>query len=134
MKIESKKFKPWEDRAVSPVIAVILMVAITVTLAGVISLFVLGIGTGDDPVDGAVDITVTDDTAGNVSASLEVIEEGNLESISLAGCADVDDPELDLDSGERTTVEGIDCDFGETINVIGEGPDGGEEIIGSDTV
>lgn len=38
-----------EERAVSPVIGVILMVAITVILAAVIASFVLGLGDTDDP-------------------------------------------------------------------------------------
>ncbi len=37
------------ERAVSPVIGVILMVAITVILAAVIASFVLGLGDTDDP-------------------------------------------------------------------------------------
>jgi flagellin-like protein len=37
------------ERAVSPVIGVILMVAITVILAAVIASFVLGLGQGNDP-------------------------------------------------------------------------------------
>jgi len=39
-----------DDEAVSPVIGVILMVAITVILAAVIGAFVLDIGTGQQPV------------------------------------------------------------------------------------
>jgi len=47
------------ERAVSPVIGVILMVAITVILAAVIASFVLGLGDTDDP---APNIVVEDET------------------------------------------------------------------------
>ncbi|WP_336326710.1 type IV pilin N-terminal domain-containing protein [Halovenus sp. HT40] len=45
----SLNFTNDDDRAVSPVIGVILMVAITVILAAVIASFVLGLGQGNDP-------------------------------------------------------------------------------------
>ena len=43
------RFKNGDDRAVSPVIGVILMVAITVILAAVIASFVLGLGDQGEP-------------------------------------------------------------------------------------
>ena len=46
-----------DERAVSPVIGVILMVAITVILAAVIAAFVLDIGPGDATVTAAADIS-----------------------------------------------------------------------------
>ena len=57
-----------EERAVSPVIGVILMVAITVILAAVIGTFVLGIAPGDDPAP---------------NAQLSVMESDTNESIDL---------------------------------------------------
>jgi len=45
-----------EERAVSPVIGVILMVAITVILAAVIAAFVLDIGPGGDTITASVDV------------------------------------------------------------------------------
>ena len=73
MKLTSalKDFVSGDDRAVSPVIGVILMVAITVILAAVIGTFVLGLGdsvqtnvqagasVSANPVDGSDDGTVT---------------------------------------------------------------------------
>ena len=44
MNIKSKLFGDEDERAVSPVIGVILMVAITVILAAVIAAFVLDLG------------------------------------------------------------------------------------------
>ena len=45
-----------DERAVSPVIGVILMVAITVILAAVIAAFVLDIGPGDSTLSAAADL------------------------------------------------------------------------------
>lgn len=134
MEIGPKMFKTDDDRAVSPVIGVILMVAITVILAAVIAAFVLGIGPGDEPVEGAVDVSVTDDDPGNVSISLEVVDDGNLDDVWLGGCADGDLGDLDLETGATATEDDLDCGEGETINVIGQGPDGGEEVVGSASV
>lgn len=145
-------FKTDEDRAVSPVIGVILMVAITVILAAVIAAFVLGIGPGDEPVDGAVDVSTSgEDTTGDGDidtwdVGLEVVDDGNLQSLRLGGCADVDAATLGFDSADNIgtgDVESQDvtagtgdgeCEEGETINVVGVGPDGGEETVGSTTV
>lgn len=52
-----------EDRGVSPVIGVILMVAITVILAAVIGAFVLGLG--DDLGNNAPNTQVSAETSGN---------------------------------------------------------------------
>ncbi|QKG93774.1 type IV pilin N-terminal domain-containing protein [Halorubrum salinarum] len=58
-----------DDRAVSPVIGVILMVAITVILAAVIGTFVLGLGDqlGDTAPQASFDIDSSNDTAVNIT-------------------------------------------------------------------
>src|SRR6056297_2318869 len=57
-----------DDRAVSPVIGVILMVAITVILAAVIGTFVLGLGDqlGDTAPQASFTIEQVDNSSGNV--------------------------------------------------------------------
>ena len=55
--IPRKLVGPEEERAVSPVIGVILMVAITVILAAVIAAFVLDIGPGDSTISAAADVS-----------------------------------------------------------------------------
>ena len=50
-----------EERAVSPVIGVILMVAITVILAAVIAAFVLDIGPGDTTISASADVSTDGD-------------------------------------------------------------------------
>ncbi|TKX46081.1 type IV pilin [Halorubrum sp. ARQ200] len=58
-----------EDRAVSPVIGVILMVAITVILAAVIGTFVLGLGDqlGDTAPQASFDVVEVDNGSENIT-------------------------------------------------------------------
>jgi flagellin-like protein len=70
-----------DERGVSPVIGVILMVAITVILAAVIASFVLGFGDSvSENVQAGADIQVKDD--GN--ASVTWISEGNAEQLNIS--------------------------------------------------
>lgn len=77
-----------EERAVSPVIGVILMVAITVILAAVIAAFVLDIGPGEADPTAAVQIS------GNGSDEVDV-ELDSLDSGTTDGVAIVADEEID---------------------------------------
>jgi|APHM01.1.fsa_nt_gi archaeal flagellin N-terminal-like domain len=119
-----------DDRGVSPVIGVILMVAITVILAAVIAAFVLGLGdtngstpnvtweydydqstnqtevqmTGGDSFDPAR-VTVTGDIDSSTTDSANITSDG-------ASLADVDD----FDPGDRFTAgDSV------TVNVTGVG-------------
>ncbi|WP_299232831.1 type IV pilin N-terminal domain-containing protein [Natronomonas sp.] len=56
-----------DDRAVSPVIGVILMVAITVILAAVIGTFVLGLGDQVQQTAPNAQISITDNTTNSVT-------------------------------------------------------------------
>jgi len=69
-----------DDDAVSPVIGVILMVAITVILAAVIASFVLGLG--DSAGDAAPQVSVSCDTSGGdmVHDGGEELNETNLDN------------------------------------------------------
>ena len=58
-----------DDEGVSPVIGVILMVAITVILAAVIAAFVLGIGDTEDPAPSSSLNYEIDDSGGELSIS-----------------------------------------------------------------
>ena len=68
------------DSAVSPVIGVILMVAITVILAAVIGTFVLGLG---DNVQQTPSAAVTVDQEENQSLTFSVVTEGNLDGARI---------------------------------------------------
>ncbi|SEH14672.1 flagellin N-terminal-like domain-containing protein [Natronorubrum sediminis] len=103
-----------EERAVSPVIGVVLMVAITVILAAVIAAFVMDMGDsmgGSDAPNAAWEASTSDDIEydgdGNVVVlefnhdSGESVDAGNLE---IAG--DTENLELDVDSGEDISAGG----------------------------
>jgi len=120
-----------DDRAVSPVIGIILMVAITVILAAVIGSFVLGLG---DSVQSAPQATFDYETSENASGAVEnitITHQGG-DSIDTArlqatgavanGSAPVEfqgnisGDDSELTAGEEIVI-GTDGDAG---NVIGE--------------
>ena len=124
-----------DDRAVSPVIGVILMVAITVILAAVIASFVLGLGQGNDPAPSptldnefssgelSFDVTGGDDfTTSDATFSAEITVENGSDQ-DTAEFTDVA-----LDDGSATA----DLD-----DVLGDGSDTRIEYnpsVGSDEV
>ncbi|WP_255192148.1 type IV pilin [Natronobeatus ordinarius] len=87
-----------DERAVSPVIGVILMVAITVILAAVIAAFVLDLGGGvESEAQAGVDISQSQSGDGNITVS--VTSMGNSERIEIRGDA-ADDLETNSTSGD----------------------------------
>jgi flagellin-like protein len=70
------------DSAVSPVIGVILMVAVTVILAAVIGTFVLGIG---GATDSSASAGVSVEQEAGQSLTVEIVDTGNLDEIIIAG-------------------------------------------------
>ncbi|GAA0277495.1 type IV pilin [Halobacterium noricense] len=89
-----------DERGVSPVIGVILMVAITVILAAVIASFVLGFGDSvSENVQAGADISENDDG----TASATWISEGNAEELNVTA-AGSDAVVLD-DVGQSATIE-----------------------------
>lgn len=131
-----------DDRAVSPVIGVILMVAITVILAAVIGTFVLGLGdqvqnttprtsfgfdTAGDTAAGNIDAnlntTATGSEISNVTVTHEsgdTLEASNV-NLSASGnsAAWVGGP---ISAGSSNTVR---VDNGATLRVIYQSPDSG---------
>ena len=113
-----------EERAVSPVIGVILMVAITVILAAVIGAFVLGIG-GDQNVtpSASISLDATIDEDDLADSSIEIVHNGGqtLElddlQLSINGTIEVDPVSdvADADSGDTLSsgqsVEIVDDDL-----------------------
>ncbi|MGB9964762.1 type IV pilin [Halobacterium hubeiense] len=88
-----------DERGVSPVIGVILMVAITVILAAVIASFVLGFGDQvSENVQAGADISQTND--GN--ASVTWISEGNAEELNVT--ASSADATIEGGDGNLTSV------------------------------
>ena len=110
-----------EERAVSPVIGVILMVAITVILAAVIGAFVLGLG-GDQTETPQASISLDLDTDGD--GEIEIAHNGGqtleLDDVGMSFNGTFDDGTDPLsDAGEDTlssgeTLELDDSDFTES--------------------
>ena len=118
-----------EERAVSPVIGVILMVAITVILAAVIGTFVLGLGENVqttpqakfnfDYNEGAKELTITHD-GGDAIQSDEMNIVGNGTDVSwtnslAAGMSD----SYEVQAGNSTVIDG--SADGSTENLVGPG-------------
>jgi len=131
-----------DDRAVSPVIGVILMVAITVILAAVIGTFVLGLG---DQVQSTTpqasfgfdvsgdDLTIAHESGDSIdSSALEIVTSGSFDVASsgetwgtiAANTNNGDDPGT-VSAGESILVsDGDDGGFdGDTVRVVYDSPD-----------
>ncbi|MFB6089628.1 MAG: type IV pilin [Halobellus sp.] len=115
-----------EDRAVSPVIGVILMVAITVILAAVIGTFVLNLGQGlqqtapqasfgFDYNDTAVDVT---------HESGDTIDADRLNVTSSVPLTAVDPWDGTVSSGDTATYNKTSNWSGETVRVVWESETG----------
>jgi flagellin-like protein len=135
-----------DDRAVSPVIGVILMVAITVILAAVIGTFVLGLGDqvqqttpqasfGFDTSNSSQDLTVTHESGDSISSSdVKLSSTANFTYQSggtntTSETWNTMDVSGDVSAGDSVEVRygnwsNADGDFGgETIRVIYDNPD-----------
>ena len=106
-----------DDRAVSPVIGVILMVAITVILAAVIGTFVLGLGEG---------------ISQGASAGVTVNESATPHKVTLTSLGPgTSSVECSTGGGNTSTVGGtFDCADGE--NVIAVTDEGERTVIRTD--
>ena len=134
-----------EDRAVSPVIGVILMVAITVILAAVIGTFVLGLGNNvqqnaqagvtfsQQGIDGASD-------EATVLVTVNSIQRADSFTVKISGESDTDaeisesatlGEATSLSVGDTLTV--ANADTGSKITVIAS-YDGNDNVIGEYTV
>ena len=133
-----------DDRAVSPVIGVILMVAITVILAAVIGTFVLGLGNGLNQAPQAqIDFNYNDTSpSGSGTGGVTITHRGGAElnggTLSLSesdSTSTVGD--ATIETGTYTAGDSIeegDYDAGETIQIVWTSPDGGSsQIIGEST-
>lgn len=115
-----------DDDAVSPVIGVILMVAITVILAAVIASFVLGLG---DQTGAAPQATFSHDFADSdgVGDSLDIIHDGgdtlktaNIE-LTTSGVVDASGNELTFDGTIFDSVSEISAGDSTTISSSSSG-------------
>lgn len=122
-----------DDKAVSPVIGVILMVAITVILAAVIGTFVLGLGENVESTPQAgVSFSHSDE-----NVTMTMTSEGNIDvgttTVNEPGCAAT--PYGNLTAiGNTATTDVSGCSGGETITVTAETPSGSEGVIAQYTI
>ena len=120
MKITSKLIGNEDERAVSPVIGVILMVAITVILAAVIAAFVLDLGQSQSSqVNAGVNFDGNDS-----NVTIQVTDMGNAETVNVTK-GDGDDFVGDDDNGN---LEGV----GESVHVGNDGDEVDVTVIAID--
>lgn len=132
-----------EERGVSPVIGVILMVAITVILAAVIASFVLGFGDSvGQNVQAGADIAETDD--GN--ATVTWISEGNADYLNVTAdgnWANSSNAEADQSLSSvgqsleiPTDTDDLDATTNGTVDIIvtAVGSGGSETVVSQESV
>ena len=116
MKLKTLFQSDESDRAVSPVIGVILMVAITVILAAVIGTFVLGLG---------------DSIEQNQSAGVSIDESTSPYTVTITTLGSNTNEVKCVGSGTTGSASGVgdtfECSSGN--NLVAVGPDGGETVI-----
>ncbi|WP_246998705.1 type IV pilin [Halosolutus gelatinilyticus] len=112
-----------EERAVSPVIGVILMVAITVILAAVIAAFVLDLGQSQS-VGPAAGIQF-DENSDGTEVTVTYIQEDRVDGDVTVHCdGDTSTSCTDLSVGSTTTCSGSELDTPITATATYEGTDG----------
>lgn len=128
--------KKSNDDAVSPVIGVILMVAITVILAAIIAMFVFSM---TDSVGGAkvVGMTVTGNTSGltNAENTVDILWQGGKDIATLNGISGSVDGEefteilIDPAVGKITAIDTGEAISGKRVILVGHFSDGHTQIL-----
>jgi len=124
------------DRAVSPVIGVILMVAITVILAAVVGTFVLGLG---DQIGGSATAGVTVDGDNTTDVTVTLTNLGTAESVKIV---DSNGTSINTDTGvtgnlpmnstgASVTLDGTTTLDGNSYNIVAVGPGGEQSVLRS---
>ena len=125
-----------DDRAVSPVIGVILMVAITVILAAVIGAFVLGLGnqiqeTSPNAQISISEINTTDNSVTFVHNGGDTFDDSNTVELRVTAAGEEVGALTPTDNfsggqfiaGDQLTVSGGDISDGDMIRVVWVGED-----------
>ena len=124
-----------EERAVSPVIGVVLMVAITVILAAVVGSFVLGLAGDVSETAPTAQISFEYD-----SGEVTLIHDGgssfSSDNVRLTGSGGTDNPLEDwgngqVSAGDSVTVDISEEDEGNTLRVIWQGSSSSSTIARS---
>ena len=125
-----------DDRAVSPVIGVILMVAITVILAAVIGTFVLGLG---DSLGGSATAGVTVDGDNTTDVTVTLTNLGTAESVKIVYAANGTSVSGNLDAGGTLPMNRTGASVtlsnsslgGQNYNIVAAGPNGEQSVLRS---
>ena len=129
-----------EERAVSPVIGVILMVAITVILAAVVGSFVLGLAGDVSESAPTVQIDFSYDSDGpNVTLTHDGGSSFSSDTVRLTGTGGTSDDLEDWGNGQVRAGDSVPVDIpqeseGDTLRVIWEGSGGSSSVIARSTV
>ncbi|THE64519.1 type IV pilin [Salinadaptatus halalkaliphilus] len=110
------------QRAVSPVIGIILLVAVTVILAAVVAGFAMDIDPGGDDIQAGITIDVEDTTNTIV---VDIITLGNADHVTIIG-----DPAGNLESPPTGSLEDDDLeelDVGDTLRISDDDLESGAE-------
>lgn len=109
------------DRGVSPVIGVVLMVAITVALAATIGAFVMGLHPGSDPAPTATLEVSTGDGSDTIVLSHRGGDPVDLDEVAVLVDGDLGDGNASLEGtlepGEHVTVAALTTDDWSDITV-----------------
>ncbi|PSQ15963.1 type IV pilin [Halobacteriales archaeon QS_8_69_26] len=124
-----------DDDAVSPVIGVILMVAITVILAAVIGTFVIGIGSNQQTTPSAsfdYVYSVSNDRLTVTHQGGDTFNNENTASLSIRGEPVQNDPvtwNIPVSAGDR---QAVDIDDTGTVKIVWTANSGGDtNVVGS---
>ncbi|MFC4542024.1 type IV pilin [Halosolutus amylolyticus] len=124
-----------EERAVSPVIGVILMVAITVILAAVIAAFVLDLGGSvSQEAQAGVNIDINEEN-GSEEIRVEVTSLGNADHVNIGGDATsltTFNGSEELEVGDTLTHDGNSGENGTITAIAVIEEDGTETVVASD--
>jgi len=110
-----------DDRAVSPVIGVILMVAITVILAAVIGSFVLGLGNSVQQTapnaNYEFDINTTASSVSATHTGGDTIPDGDTVALNVAG-VEADNTTTGMSAGDSLSNDSATISQGDSVTVI----------------
>jgi archaeal type IV pilus assembly protein PilA len=120
-----------DERAVSPVIGVVLMVAVTVVLSAVIAGFVMEMGDGMEDSLEATGAASFDFDADEGSMTVALVSEGNADEWEAVG--DIDGGPVEIDgAGDAVTLTcDDDIDGTGTVSVAASIDSGSSTVIGS---
>ncbi|GGL27682.1 hypothetical protein GCM10009037_09080 [Halarchaeum grantii] len=128
-----------DDRGVSPVIGVILMVAITVILAAVIGTFVLGLGSqvGNNAPQASFDwdsgnmssVNATLQSSGSAISTSDLNVTSSQSSVNISNRGSLSDK---LSAGDTLRIESVsDWNDGQKVNLVWSSDSGQSSIISS---